>query len=111
MASSPDNKTINTEAAGSGPEVCFTFPEGIEFSTLLNASYHSTSLGRVVGREMACACWPHLLFLFTEEAHCHLIHSWLLELKSFRSILSVIIKRGKFLSSLSMYKLCNVFSS
>lgn len=86
MASSTDNKTINTEAAGSGPEVYFTFPEGIDVSTLLNASYHSTSLERAVGRQMACACWPHLLFLFTEEAHCHPIHLWLLEWKSFRSI-------------------------
>ena len=32
------------------------------------------------------------------------------ELKSFRAILSVIMKRGKFLLSLSMYKLCDVFS-
>lgn len=45
MASSADNKTVHTEAAGSGPDVCFTSPEGIDLSTLLNASHHhSTSL-------------------------------------------------------------------
>ena len=111
MASSTDNKIVHTEAAGSGPEGYFSFPEGIDFSTLLNASHHSTSLERVVERQMAWACYPHLLFLFTVEAHCHQIHPWLLELKCFRAILSVIMNRGKFFSSLSMYKLCNVFSS